>query len=141
MELVRLRPLLVLPVLGLFFFLGIFIFLRQRKSEYIEIDINGEIFLLEIADTAAKRAEGLMGRDFLKEDEGMLFIFPTEDKHSIWMYNTKIPLDIAWLDKNWEMVHVEKNVPPCESTNPLDCPKYTSPVPAKYVVELNAGTL
>jgi uncharacterized protein len=140
MEILRARPYLGLIIIGLITFTVVFVFLRQKKTHYRELELGGVTYRLEIADTPAKRAEGLMGRKRLDENEGMLFIFPTKGKHSFWMYNTLIPLDIIWLDGDWNVVHVEKNVPPCESANPIKCPSYRPDKPAKYVVELNANT-
>jgi uncharacterized membrane protein (UPF0127 family) len=107
------------------------------KTKYKTLEIDGKEYKLEIADTSAKRTKGLMEREKLAENEGMLFIFPQEARHSFWMYKTLIPLKMVWLDSNWEIVHVEENVPPCAEENPLKCLSYTSNKPAKYVIEIN----
>jgi uncharacterized membrane protein (UPF0127 family) len=44
---------------------------------------------------------------------------------------------MVWLDKNWEIVHIEENAQPCGKENPLKCPYYTPDKPAKYVIEIN----
>ncbi len=83
--------------------------------------------------------KGLMFREELPQDAGMFFIFDKPDIYGFWMKNTLIPLDMVWLDGDMEAVHVEEQVMPCKTENP--CPIYRNHVPAKYVLELNAGTL
>src|SRR4051812_27579653 len=59
---------------------------------------SGVTIQAEIADTPQKRATGLMYRDHLKKDHGMLFLFSEPQAWTFWMKNTKIPLDLIWLD-------------------------------------------
>lgn len=91
---------------------------------------------LEVASTAASRARGLMFRDHLPRGRGMIFVFPTEEIQGFWMKNTLIPLDILWIDSAGAIVHIERDVPPCRAD---PCPTYSSPHPARYVLELAAG--
>jgi hypothetical protein len=70
-------------------------------------------------------------------DKGMLFIFPNEAPRSFWMKNTRIPLDIMYFDKDLNMVSISADTQPCRVSR---CPSYPSIAPAKYVLELNAGT-
>ncbi len=90
---------------------------------------------VELADSSEKRSMGLMFRENLGENEGMLFIFENEGTHSFWMKNTLIPLDIIWVNGNMEIVHIEYAVP-CITQS---CPSYRPAKSAKYVVEVNAG--
>ncbi len=120
-------------ILSLVLLGGLFLY---KPKKYQKVQIGNEIYKLEIADTNAKRAKGLMFRRNLKSDEGMLFIFPQEGRHSFWMYNTYILLDMIWLNNNWEIVHEEKGAPPCGETNPLKCLSYKPGSPAKYVIEI-----
>ena len=106
----------------------------MARGPYVEI--SGSRFIVELADTQDKRALGLMFRDSLPDDHGMLFIFPGETRRSFWMKNTRIPLDIFYFDSNLSLVSVSENTPPCRITR---CPSYPSDGPAKYVLELNAG--
>jgi uncharacterized protein len=89
----------------------------------------------EMAYTDANRARGLMFREHLPEDAGMLFLFPSLDIHGFWMKNTLIPLDILWLNERKEVVYMVTIDPckkdPCESVVPLQ--------KAQYVLEVNAG--
>ena len=100
------------------------------------VELKGQQFSVEIADTAEKQALGLMYRDSLPADHGMLFIFRDEAPRSFWMKNTRIPLDIMYFSSRLELVSVKKNARPCAVAR---CPAYPSKGPAKYVLELNAG--
>lgn len=98
--------------------------------------LKGERFSIELAETREKQALGLMFRDSLPNDHGMLFIFPVESMQSFWMKNTRIPLDIFYFDEELRLVNVAENARPCRTPR---CPGYPSTGPAKYVLELNAG--
>ena len=91
---------------------------------------------IEVADTEASRALGLMFRDHLARDRGMLFIFPSEDIYSFWMKNTLIDLDMIWLDRDLRVVYIKSFVPACVTE---DCPSYDPGVKARYVLEVTAG--
>lgn len=99
---------------------------------------DGSIIYAEIADTPQKRSQGLMFRTTMAPDRGMLFTFREADRHTFWMKNTKMALDMLWLDLNGTIVHIEHRVPICERTDNL-CPRYRSTAPANYVLELKAG--
>ena len=101
------------------------------------VELGGKSFAVEIADTREKQALGLMFRDEMPAGEGMLFIFPDEAPRSFWMKNTRIPLDIMYFDKDMNMVSISADTQPCRVSR---CPSYPSIAPAKYVLELNAGT-
>jgi len=93
-------------------------------------------FQVEIARTQEERERGLQLRSSLGEDQGMLFIFPESGRHSFWMKDTLIPLDMIWLDESQGVVDILKDVPVC-SEDP--CPVYAPGKQAKYVLEVNAG--
>ena len=98
--------------------------------------LKGQKFTVELADTQEKQALGLMFRDHMPDDHGMVFLFPGEAMRAFWMKNTRIPLDIFYFDQDLKLVSVSENTPPCRSQR---CPSYPSSGPAKYVLELNAG--
>ena len=100
------------------------------------VELGGKRFSVEIADSSEEQALGLMFRDSMPEDQGMLFIFPNEAPRSFWMKNTRIPLDIMYFDKDLKMVSISANAKPCRVSR---CPSYPSIAPAKFVLELNAG--
>jgi len=68
-------------------------------------------------------ADGLMFQEELPYDEGMLFVFDDSKKRSFWMSNMQFSLDIIWIDSQVNIVHIEKNVPPCNNTEPKTCPR------------------
>ncbi len=98
---------------------------------------DGRSVRAELAVTPEERAKGLMFRQKIEFDQGMLFVFEREGIYSFWMKNMVIPLDLIWLDKEKRIVHVERNVLPCDED---PCPTYTSKIPALYVLELEAGS-
>jgi len=97
--------------------------------------LKGERFTVELAETREKQTLGLMFRDELPDDHGMLFLFPVEAMRSFWMKNTRIPLDILYFDDELRLINVQ-TARPCRTPN---CPVYPSTAPARYVLELNAG--
>ncbi|MDR2872664.1 MAG: DUF192 domain-containing protein [Xanthomonadaceae bacterium] len=101
------------------------------------VELGGERYTVEIADTDQARARGLMFRDELPADRGMLFVHDNEESLAYWMKNTKIPLDILYFNNQLVLVSQQRDVPPCSAGNA--CPSYPSLYPARYVLELNAG--
>lgn len=99
---------------------------------------RGAVIYAELADTPIKRAQGLMFRETLPADHGMLFTFGDAQAWSFWMKNTKLPLDIIWLDPKKKIVHIERNVPVCTKTDD-SCPQYRPTDGAMFVLEVNAG--
>lgn len=99
---------------------------------------QGAKLFTELADTPEKRARGLMYRDRLPPNYGMLFTFPEPQQWSFWMKNTNIPLDIIWMDQNKTIVHVEHEVPGCHRQDG-GCPQYRPNKKALYVLEVAAG--
>jgi len=99
---------------------------------------HGATIQAEIADTTEKRAKGLMYRDSLAKDRGMLFTFAEPQLWTFWMKNTRISLDIIWMDGKKRIVHIERNVPTCPRTDD-GCPQYQPNDNAVYVLELAAG--
>ena len=106
-------------------------------SSHQWVDVRGHRFIVEVADDDTERARGLMFRDSLASDRGMLFIHEREEPQAYWMKNTKIPLDILYFDASRKLVSVQRDVPPCALGN--GCPSYPSEGSARYVLELNAG--
>lgn len=91
---------------------------------------------LEIALTDEEKQLGLMFRDMLSADHGMLFIFDADGPLDFWMKNTFISLDFVWVSAAGEVVDVRAGVPPCRSD---PCPTYGSGKPARALLEVNAG--
>ncbi|MBN2120562.1 MAG: DUF192 domain-containing protein [Candidatus Omnitrophica bacterium] len=93
-------------------------------------------FNVELAVEPAERARGLMFRESLDYNKGMLFVFEDEREYPFWMKNTLIPLDIIWIDADKEVVFIKNNAEPCKSEA---CPSVYPGRIAKYVLELSSG--
>ena len=84
---------------------------------------------------------GMMFRDELKPDRGMLFSHGGLGKYPYWMYQVRIPLDIVWLNDHLEIVEISERTPPCKEGPASKCPSYGGHREALYVVEFTAGTV
>ena len=93
-------------------------------------------FDVELAVTSEGRKRGLQSRESLSAGQGMLFVFADTGRHSFWMKDTLISLDIIWLDYDLRIVHIEERVPPCKAD---PCEVYTPERAGLYVLELVAG--
>lgn len=114
----------------------IVIFLLWPEAKEPQVCFDGHCFIVELALTQDEQIRGLMFREKLSENRGMLFVFQEEANYSFWMKNTLIPLDIIWLNKEREVVFISKNAQPC----PADlCPFISPGKPAQYVLEINSG--
>jgi len=83
---------------------------------------------------------GMMFRDSLPEDRGMLFIHGEPGRYSYWMFQVRIPLDMLWLDANRNIVEISADTPPCQ-TAASQCPKYGGNQAALMVLELPGGSV
>jgi len=92
-------------------------------------------FLVEVAKSASQRQRGLMGRQKLLLDRGMLFDFVLPQKINMWMKHTHIPLDMLFIDEFGKIITIVSNTVPNSETI------ISSPHPARAVLELNAGTI
>ena len=92
----------------------------------------------ELADTPQKRSHGLMFREQLAPNAGMLFMFEEAGEWSFWMKNTKVALDILWLGADKKIVYIEENIPGCQKD---PCPEYKPSKDALYALELPAGSV
>ena len=102
------------------------------------VELDGKRFDVEIAADPESQTRGLMFRDSMAPDHGMLFTFDETQVRTFWMKNTRIPLDILYFDDQYKLVSMQQRVPPCTLGD--RCPVYPSTGPARYVLELNAGT-
>lgn len=94
--------------------------------------------MAEVADTEQMRQRGLMFRTHLGEDKGMIFYFDQTGYHAFYMYNTRIPLSVIFLNENLRIVDIQE-MGPCLELNPSACPVYTPSAACKYVIEVNPG--
>ncbi|WBU88484.1 DUF192 domain-containing protein [Cellulophaga omnivescoria] len=110
-------------------------FTKEGTLTIIKSTDNSKALLLdiEIAETDYETQTGLMQRTSMKENQGMLFIFPDSRIHSFYMKNTKIALDIIYIDENLHIASFQENAKPLDETG------LSSKVPVMYVLEINAG--
>lgn len=101
-----------------------------------EVCFEQHCFEVELATNQTARAKGLMFREQMDADRGMLFIFEKPGFYPFWMKNTLIPLDMIWIDEHKKVVDIAENVEPCKQD---PCPKTPPTGSALYVLELNAG--
>jgi uncharacterized membrane protein (UPF0127 family) len=87
---------------------------------------------VEVAKTPEERSSGLMGRKHLGKDEGMFFIFETEDYHGFWMKDTLLPLSIAFMNKEARIVWIT-------DMKPMTSDSHVPPRPILYALEMNKG--
>ena len=92
---------------------------------------------VKVADTEDLRAVGLQFQEPLPSNEGMLFVYDKPKKQSLWMLRMIFSIDMLWMDTDGNVVHIEKNVPPCDKA-PCDTYKNKSN-DAKYILEVTAG--
>jgi uncharacterized membrane protein (UPF0127 family) len=98
----------------------------------VPIYIKEREIWVEVAKTPGERAHGLMGRKHLGKNEGMLFIFETEDYHGFWMKDTLISLSIAFIDKDGRIVGIT-------DMEPLTLKSHIPPQPILYALEMKSG--
>ena len=131
---------------------------KTPQTNKSQVCFNNYCFNVELAITLEEQKHGLMGREYLPINEGMLFIYGQKTVHTFWMKNMLIPLDIIWINENEEVIHIKKNVQPCpkapetpqetsqktsqETSQKAPCPSFTPDnLPSKFTHELNAGTV
>lgn len=97
-----------------------------------EIEIGDKQYNVRIAITDKEQSDGLKNIDKLFDNEGMLFVFDKEDQVSMWMEDTVIPLDVIFIDEDYNVVKVQQGVPKSKELITSDN--------TKYVLEVNAGS-
>lgn len=97
-----------------------------------QLRISGHPVSAEVAHTQLARSQGLMFRQSLGENDGMLFVFLEPERHSMWMMNTEIPLSVAFIDEKGMILNVADMMPHTRTA-------HTSAGAAKYALEMNLG--
>lgn len=113
---------------------GYFAIAQDLSTGTLVTSTGSHELAIEVADTPQLRATGLMNRQSMPADQGMLFVFENSRPITMWMKNTYIPLDMLFLDETGTVTHVKTN------TTPLSEAVISSNGPARYVLELNGGT-
>ncbi|AKM83498.1 hypothetical protein A2422_01330 [Candidatus Woesebacteria bacterium RIFOXYC1_FULL_31_51] len=142
---------LFLPLIAVAVFITFVGLLSQGKlnnffpSKATELTVNTKILKInnlqidvELAKTNIERAKGLGGRDKLGENSGMLFVFDDGSKPTFWMKDTKIALDIIWINDK-KIIKIDKNVQPEIGIEDSKLIRYSAPSSINYVLEVNAG--
>ncbi len=102
------------------------------------IKIDDTILDVQIADTPDRMTEGLQFQKQLSYHQGMIFVFPESQIVAMWMKDMQFPLDMIWFDSNGNVVHIEKNLSPCNDS--LPCQVYDgNRQSTKYVLEVTSG--
>jgi len=111
-------------------------YIQNKNTLSIQSDNSIILIEVEIVDKFEEQVKGLMFRENLDWNSGMLFVYENEKTRSFWMKNTLIPLDMLFINKDFRIIDIKENVQPCKTES---CPSYPSKFPAKYVLEVNAG--
>lgn len=125
-------------VIGLVLILSsLFLFVTKTPASRTKVlNIGSASFKVEIADTPEKRQQGLSGRSALGDGTGMFFIFDKSGQYGFWMKDMNFPIDIVWIDENYKIVDIDKNLLP-ETYPEIFYPDQ----PVKYVLEIPAGAV
>jgi uncharacterized membrane protein (UPF0127 family) len=125
--------------------LAIIALYAHRPDNQAVVCFKSSCVRVELAADEPSRARGLMNRQALGQDDGMLFVFDTEGIYPFWMKNTLIPLDMIWMDTKGRVVNIEHAQPcmmdPCPDYNPMRKAKYVLEVNGRYTIthEVNIG--
>lgn len=108
------------------------------QYETTQTNINSNPITLAIANTPQLQAKGFMTVENIPENQGMIFTYDKETIRNFWMKNTYVPLDIIFLNKDFQIINIHHQTPPCIDIDPnqLNCPTYSSTEPSQYIIEL-----
>ena len=105
---------------------------QEGKKSLLPLTIKGKTIKVEVARTEKEKERGLMFREQMGKDEGMLFVYERQDWLSFWMKNTPLPLSIAFIDKDGKIVDIQ-------DMEPFILVTHISAHPATYALEMNRG--
>ena len=115
---------------------------RQSTDNLNTVEVtfpNGKTVVAETMLRDVDQMRGMMFRESLAKDRGMLFVHPVDDIHPYWMYQVRIPLDIIWMDHDRRIVEISANTPACPSKSARECPNFGGHEKSRYVLELAGG--
>ena len=98
-----------------------------------KITVGEQSYVVELAAESEQRQKGLMWRQSLADDRGMLLIYPQAGDNRIWMKNMLMPINVYWIDADYQIIF-HRRLEPCQA-NP--CPVYAAPLASRFVLELN----
>lgn len=125
---------IILSVISLAAF-AVYSTIKHEMRDRPLIHMGSSVFRSELADTPKSRVKGLSGRAEIGKDEAMLFRFDYDDRWGIVMREMNFPIDIIWVNKNKQVVHIEADAQP--DAEPYEV--YRPDEPARYVIEIAAG--
>jgi len=105
---------------------------QEAKGPLVPLTIKGKTIKIEVARSEQEQERGLMFRERMGKDEGMLFVYEREARLSFWMKNTRLPLSIAFIDQSGKIVDIQ-------DMEPFSLETHTSAYPARYALEMNRG--
>lgn len=124
---------------------GILAIPTDSKLESVEfprgtIKVDDIPLQVQVADTEPRRIRGLMFQDQLPYDQGMIFVFEQPGLYALWMLNMHFSLDMIWFDGQGNVVHIEKDVPPCKTAiETMTCQSIVPDGNAMYILEVTSG--
>lgn len=98
----------------------------------IRLNVGIHVIRAEVANSFETRARGLMYRESLGPNQGMLFVFAWPERHCMWMKNTPLPLSVAFIDEGGEVVSISEMAPHTEDT-------HCAARPARFALEMRKG--
>jgi len=105
---------------------------QEGKESLVPLTIKGKTIKVEVVRTEKEKERGLMFRERMGKDEGMLFVYEREERLSFWMKNTRLSLSIAFIDKGGRIVDIQ-------DMEPFSLETHRSAYPARYALEMNRG--
>ncbi len=139
----KLNTILIITALLVFIFVVIAVIILTNPGYFTsglekgKVIINGKTINVELAKTPEQLIAGLSNRKSLKQNSGMLFVFPDKRYRSFWMKDMQFPLDMIWIDDN-KIIGIQANVP-VATVDEANLPLYRSDSEVNYVLELNGG--
>ncbi|TVP61393.1 MAG: DUF192 domain-containing protein [Halomonadaceae bacterium] len=133
-----------LPLLGLILVIGGCSTAPQDPQEGLQLCLpragQAVPIQVEVAATQAQRQQGLQGRESLDRRSGMLFLYDQSQppEQGFWMFRTRIPLSVAWLDRNGQVVGMQ-SMSPCSAASSTECQVYPAGVSFQAALEVNDG--
>ncbi len=116
-------------------------FYEPQVLQTVDAQINGHNLKLMLAKSDFEKAKGLMFYKKLSSDTGMLFVYNYSHKMTFWMMNTRIPLDLIFFSEDLKVTEYIKRMEPGYGKKTDALPHYNSNEPARYALELNAGSI
>lgn len=108
--------------------------IAQAQTKSVQLSAGMHLIQAEVAATEAQREQGLMYREKMPTNAGMLFVFGTPSTQCMWMKNTPLPLSVAFIDASGKIVNIEDM-----QAHTLDSHCSTKTVPVRYALEMNLG--